>query len=297
MAEAELDALPSNTARAVQDLAEYQWRSPEAAEKYQQIKDLLRSELLDAQFAGMRNALQNADQQDMQRVREMMNALNDMLDADARGEHTPEQFAEFMQQYGDFFPDNPANLDELIDSLAQRAAAMQRLMNSLTPEQRAELDSLMEQAMADAGLAEQMARLQAGLRSARPNLPWGGRERMNGDEPMGFADATSALSELADLDRIAELASQNYPGASLGRHRRRADRARAGSAGGRRHRATAAHRARAATAGLPRARFGRAAAEPARDPAARRDRAATGVLAARVARPRRPRRPRRGRGR
>jgi uncharacterized protein with von Willebrand factor type A (vWA) domain len=215
MAEAELDALPSNTARAVQDLAEYQWRSPEAAEKYQQIKDLLRSELLDAQFAGMRNALQNADQQDMQRIREMMNALNDMLDADARGEHTPEQFAEFMAQYGDFFPDNPANLNELIDSLAQRAAAMQRLMNSLTPEQRAELDSLMEQAMADAGLAEQMARLQAGLRSARPNLSWGGREQMNGDEPMGFADATSALSELADLDRIADLASQNYPGASL----------------------------------------------------------------------------------
>jgi uncharacterized protein with von Willebrand factor type A (vWA) domain len=215
MAEAELDALPSNTARAVQDLAEYQWRSPDAAQKYQQIKDLLRSELLDAQFAGMRNALQNADQQDMQRVREMMNALNDMLDADARGEHTPEQFADFMAQYGDFFPDNPTNLDELIDSLAQRAAAMQRLMNSLTPEQRAELDSLMEQAMADAGLAEQMARLQAGLRSARPNLSWGGREQMNGDEPMGFADATSALGELADLDRIADLAGQNYPGASL----------------------------------------------------------------------------------
>jgi uncharacterized protein with von Willebrand factor type A (vWA) domain len=215
LAEAELDALPKNTARAVQELTEYQWRSPEAAQKYQEIKDLLRSELLDAQFAGMRDAMQNASNQDMARVREMMSALNDMLDADARGEHTPEQFAEFMQQYGEFFPDNPADLAELVDSLAQRAAAMQRLMNSLTPEQRAELEGLMEQAMADSGLSEQMGRLQAGLRSARPDLPWGGRERMNGDEPMGFADATGALSELADLDRIAELAGQNYPGASL----------------------------------------------------------------------------------
>ncbi len=215
MAEAELDALPENTARAVQELTEYQWQSPEAAQKYQEIKDLLRSELLDAQFKGMRDAMAQADSQDMQRVREMMSALNDMLDADARGEHTPEQFADFMQQYGDFFPDNPANLEELVDSLAQRAAAMQRLMNSLTPEQRAELDSLMEQAMQDAGLAEQMARLQAGLRSARPDLSWGGRERMTGDQPMGFADATGALSELADLDQISELASQNYPGASL----------------------------------------------------------------------------------
>jgi len=215
MAEAELDALPDNTARAVQELGEYQWRSPAAAAKYEQIKELLRSELLDSQFAGMRNALQNANSEDMQRIQEMMSALNDMLDADARGEHTPDQFAEFMQNYGDFFPDNPATLAELIDSLAQRAAAMQRLMNSLTADQRAELEALMDQAMSDAGLASQMARLQAGLRSARPDLPWGGRERMTGEQPMGFAEGTGALSELADLDRIAELATQNYPGASL----------------------------------------------------------------------------------
>src|SRR6201996_902677 len=87
MAEAELDTLPHNTARAVPELSEYQRRSPEAAQKYQEIKDLLRSELLDAQFAGMRDAMQNASNQDMARVREMMSALNDMLDADARGEH------------------------------------------------------------------------------------------------------------------------------------------------------------------------------------------------------------------
>src|ERR1700761_4895275 len=83
MAEAELDTLPNNTARAVQELSEYQWRSPEAAAKYQQIKDLLRSELLDAQFAGMRNALANANSENLQRVQDMMTALNDMLDADA----------------------------------------------------------------------------------------------------------------------------------------------------------------------------------------------------------------------
>ena len=215
LAEAELDALPPETSRAVQELVDYEWRSPAAAQKYQQIKDLLRRELLDAQFAGMRDAMKNASNRDNARVREMMSALNDMLDADARGEHTPEQFAGFMAQFGEFFPANPADLAELVDSLAQRAAAMQRLMNSLTPEQRSELEALMDQAMQDAGLSEQMGRLQAGLRSARPELPWSARERMKGDEPMGFADATSALAELTDLDRISELAGQNYPGASL----------------------------------------------------------------------------------
>jgi uncharacterized protein with von Willebrand factor type A (vWA) domain len=215
MAEAELDALPHDTARAVRQLSDYQWRSPEAREKYQQIQDLLRSEVLDAQFAGMRDALANPTPEDLQRVREMMQALNDMLDADARGEHTQQQFDEFMQQYGDFFPENPGNLAELVDSLARRAAAAQRLMDSLTPEQRAELGGLMQQAMGQAGLGEEMARLQSSLRAARPDLQWGGRERMDGSDPMGFSDATEALAELAEVDDLADLALQDYPGASL----------------------------------------------------------------------------------
>ncbi|MDQ6937725.1 MAG: VWA domain-containing protein [Actinomycetota bacterium] len=215
LAEAELDALPSETSRAVRELAEYGWRSPEAARKFQQIQDLLRSEVLDAQFAGLRQAMQNATPEDLARVREMMGALNGMLDADARGEHTPEQFAQFMQRYGDFFPENPKDLAELVDTLARRSAAAQRLLNSLSPEQRAELGELMAGMLRDSGLAEQMGRLQDALRSARPDLPWDGRERMNGQEPMGYADGTEALAELADLDQLEALADQDYPGASL----------------------------------------------------------------------------------
>ena len=32
---------------------------------------------------------------------------------------------------------------------------------------------------------------------------------------MGYADATGALAELADLDELTELSLQDYPGASL----------------------------------------------------------------------------------
>jgi uncharacterized protein with von Willebrand factor type A (vWA) domain len=215
MAEAELDNLPRDTARAVQQLSDYHWRSDEARQKYEQIKQMLREDVLDAQFNGMRDALQNADPEQMKRIRDMMHALNEMLDADARGEHTDEDFAKFMAQYGDFFPENPQNLAELVDALARQAAAAQRLMNSLTPQQRAELADLMEQALGDAGLAEEMARLQQGLRSARPDLRWGGRERMQGADPTGYSEATSALAELADLDELADMALQDYPGASL----------------------------------------------------------------------------------
>src|SRR3954447_26865218 len=215
LAEAELDALPRDTARAVRELSDYSWRSPEARQAYDEIQDLLRREVLDSQFRGMKQALEGADAESMQQVREMMAALNDMLDADARGEDTSEQFADFMQRYGEFFPDNPQNLDELVDSLARRAAAAQRLMNSLSPEQQAELAGLMMQAMQDAGLAGEMSRLADQLRARRPELDWSGRERMRGDTPLGLGNATTALEEIADLDELENSLSQNYPGASI----------------------------------------------------------------------------------
>jgi uncharacterized protein with von Willebrand factor type A (vWA) domain len=215
LAESELDALPSDTARAVRELADYSWRSPQAAADYQQISELLRSQVLDAQFAGMRDALANPDPQAMQQIQQMLNDLNEMLDADARGEHTQADFERFMAQHGQFFPENPANLAELVDSLARRAAAAERLLNSLSPQQREELGSLLDQAMSQAGLADQMARLQQSLRAARPDLAWGGSERMRGEQELGYASGTEALAELADLDELAELALQDYPGASL----------------------------------------------------------------------------------
>jgi uncharacterized protein with von Willebrand factor type A (vWA) domain len=215
LAEAELDALPRETARAVRELSTYNWQSGEARQAYEQIQDLLRREVLDSQFKGMKDALQNGDPESQQRVADMMQALNDMLDADARGEDTTPAFEEFMGNYGDFFPDNPKNLEELVDSLARRAAAAQRLMNSLSPEQQAELAGLMQQAMQDSGLAEQMARLSDQLRARRPELDWQGRQRMRGETPLGLGDATTALEESADLAELEAMLGQDYPGASI----------------------------------------------------------------------------------
>ncbi|OAA24237.1 uncharacterized protein with a von Willebrand factor type A (vWA) domain [Frankia sp. EI5c] len=225
MREAELDALPSDAARAVRELADYDWRSPQARETYEQISDLLRREVLDAQFRGMKQALQGASPRDLARVREMVGDLNDLLEARGRGEDTQARFEEFMRRHGEFFPENPRDLEELIDALARRAAAAQRLLAGLTPAQRQELADLMATAMEDLGLAGEMSRLSQALRSARPGLDWGGRGRgrgrgrfsdaMNGGEPLGLGDATSALEELAELDELAAALGQDYPGASL----------------------------------------------------------------------------------
>jgi uncharacterized protein with von Willebrand factor type A (vWA) domain len=214
--EATLDALPSDTARAVQELSDYDWRSAEARETFGRINDLLQQEVLDAQFRGMKQALESNDPAAVQRVKDMLADLNAMLDADARGQHTQEQFDRFMERYGDMFPDEPQNLEELVESLARRAAAAQRLMDSLTTEQRQELQQLMDQAFADdLDLQAQLSRLGDELRGRRPDL-FGRRGRApSGDRPMGMGEATTALEEMADLEELEEMLAQNYPGASI----------------------------------------------------------------------------------
>jgi uncharacterized protein with von Willebrand factor type A (vWA) domain len=215
LAEAELDQLPPDTARAVRQLADYQWRSPEAAATYEQIRDLLRREVLDSQFRGMRDALAGASPEELQRIRDMVADLNAMLEADARGEDTQRQFDEFMERYGDMFPENPRSLEELVDALARRAAAASRLAASLTPEQRAELAALSESVLGDLGLQYELDRLGRALRSRRPDLPWDRGAPMGGEQPLGLGDATTALEELADLESLEASLGQRYPGASL----------------------------------------------------------------------------------
>jgi uncharacterized protein with von Willebrand factor type A (vWA) domain len=217
MREAELDSLPSDTAQAIRRLADYDWRSAAARETFEQLKDLLRRQVLDSQFRGMKDALENPDPAAMQRVKDMLADLNQMLEADARGEHTQADFDAFMDRYGDMFPDNPANLEELVDALARRAMAAQRLMASLSPEQRDELAALMQQTLSDEGLAAEMARLGDSLRARRPELDmanWPG-ETMTGDNPLDLGDATTALADLADLAELEAALRQDYPGARL----------------------------------------------------------------------------------
>jgi uncharacterized protein with von Willebrand factor type A (vWA) domain len=216
LAEAELDALPDDTAGAVRGLKDYDWRSAEARQAYEQIQDLLRREVLDSSFASMKQALQNATEQDMQAVKDMVADLSQLIDAHNRGEDTDERFRDFMDKHGQFFPDDPQSIEELIDSLARRAAAQERMMAGLSAEQRAELSDLMAQTMSDMGLASEMAHLSDALRQARPDLPWGQRGQVpDGEQSLGMGDATTAVAELADLEALSSQLSQGYAGASI----------------------------------------------------------------------------------
>jgi uncharacterized protein with von Willebrand factor type A (vWA) domain len=210
-----LDNLPQSTAAAVSELSSYDWQSHEAREDYEKIKDLLGRELLDQRFAGMKQALESATDADRAAVNEMLTDLNELLSKHQQGVDTQEDFDDFMGKHGDFFPENPQDVDELIDAMAQRAAAAQRMMNSMTAEQRAELMSLAQQAFGSPALMDQLAQLDANLQALRPGEDWGGSERFDGEQGLGLGDGTGALQELADLDDLAEQLAQSYDGARL----------------------------------------------------------------------------------
>ncbi|MFG3600840.1 vWA domain-containing protein [Micromonospora chersina] len=214
-AEAVLDNLPRSTARAVEELSGYDWASDEARQTYQRILDGLRGDVLEQRFAGLRDAARAAADPAAQRqLAEMMRDLNDLLARHARSEDTTDAFAEFMRRHGEFFPERPKDVDELIDVLARRAAAGERLMRSLSDRQREELAGLMRQSLGEQ-LAGELSQLDAHLRSLRPDLNWQRGERVRGDQPLGYGEATGALGEIAELDELLDSLDQDHPGATL----------------------------------------------------------------------------------
>ncbi|MCE1178307.1 MAG: VWA domain-containing protein [Micrococcales bacterium] len=213
--EMRLGSLPPSTAQAVTELSDYPWRSSDARQAYEEIKDLLGREVLEQRFAGMKQALQGATDEDRARIGEMLEDLNQLLEKHARGEDTDDDFREFMGKHGEFFPEQPGNIDELIDTMAQRAAAAQRMLNSMTPEQRAELMQLSQQAFGSPQLMESLARLDANLQGLRPGEDWSGSERFSGEEGLGLGDGTGVLQDLSDLDALHDQLSQSYAGARM----------------------------------------------------------------------------------
>src|SRR3954454_17687152 len=100
-----------------------------------------------------------------------------------------------MEQFGDFFPGNPQNLDELLEQMAQQMAAMQAMLNSMSPEQRAQLQELSNQLLEDMDLRWQVSRLSANLQSAFPQAGWDRRYNFQGMDPLNMSDAASLMNE------------------------------------------------------------------------------------------------------
>jgi uncharacterized protein with von Willebrand factor type A (vWA) domain len=199
----QLDMLSPDLAGQVKDLQQYEFTSSEARERFDELVDRLRQQIMQQYVDRMSGSMQNMTPEDLQRMKDMMGALNHMLEQRQRGEEP--DFESFMQRYGDFFPENPQTLDELLEVMAQRMAAMQAMLNSMTPEQRAQLQGLAEQLLEDMDLRWQADQLGQNLRQMFPDLGWNRSFDFYGQDPLNFAEASSLMQQLGDIDQLENL--------------------------------------------------------------------------------------------
>ena len=203
-----LDMLPNDLAGKVRELSAYDFESGEAQQRFEQLMEKLKQQLTQQMVDKMSGAMQNMSPRDMARMKDMMASLNDLIEQRQAGAHPDDEqqaFEQFMQQFGDFFPENPQNLDELLQQMAQRMAAMQAMMNSMTPEQRAQLQQLSDQLLDDMDLRWQMDQLGRNLQGMFPQEGWGQSYEFQGDEGMGMGQAMQTMQELGDLDQLENL--------------------------------------------------------------------------------------------
>ncbi|MFO7281746.1 MAG: hypothetical protein C0P77_015185 [Thermoanaerobacterales bacterium] len=198
-----LEMLPPDLAGMVRELQGYDFASAAAQQRFEELVERLRQQVLDSYVSRMTGAVQSLTPEDMARMKDMLAELNRMLDQRARGEEP--DFEGFMERYGDFFPEDPQDLDELLEVLARRMAAMQAMLASMTPEQRAQIQSLAEQLLEDMDLRWQVDQLGSHLQQLFPQMGWDRSYDFQGQDPVGMAQAVSTLEELGDLDRLEQL--------------------------------------------------------------------------------------------
>ena len=109
-----------------------------------------------------------------------------------------------MQKYGHFFPPGIENLDQLMEHLQAQMQRMENMLESMSPQQRAQLESMMDQLMQDAGLRSEMQELAEHLGSLMP-MPGQGRQyRFSGDpdESMTMSEAMQIIEQLDELEKL-----------------------------------------------------------------------------------------------
>ncbi|MEC8465182.1 MAG: hypothetical protein VXX66_02160 [Actinomycetota bacterium] len=195
-----LDLLPDDLAGRMQSLQSYNFESAEASRRFDELSERLRSEMMQQVVDRVSEGMESVTPEDVQRTKEMLAALNEMIAKRDQGEDPG--FEKFMDEYGDMFPEDPETLDELLESIARRMAAMQAMLNSMSPEQREQLARLSQQFMDDMDLQWQMEQLSSSLQAQFGQLNSESSYDMSGESPLSMSQALDAMAEMGRLDEL-----------------------------------------------------------------------------------------------
>jgi uncharacterized protein with von Willebrand factor type A (vWA) domain len=210
----QLDMLPEDAAGQIKELSEnYEFMDQQAREKFQELLDMLKRQVMQQYFQGMKDALESMDPEQIQRMKDMMRDLNQMLRDRMQGKEP--QFKDFMEKYGDFFEPGLENLDQLLESLQRRMAQMQSLMDSMPGDMRQSLESMIQQMLGDPEMQGMMGELMANLEALLPMRQFRNRYPFRGDEPMSFEQAMQMMEQLQQMDQLERQLKRAHDGESM----------------------------------------------------------------------------------
>ena len=195
-----LDNLPESPGGQVRELNEYDFMDEEARRMFQELLDMLNQRMMQNFFQDMRQQLQGMTPEQMEALKDMLSALNQML-GDAREGRDP-GFESFMQQYGNLFgPNPPQSLEELLERMNRQMSQMDSLLNSMSPQMRRELDELMDAAL-DQETLEELEELAAQMGALFPRDDFRNEFPFMGDESLTLDQAMELMRQLQDMDEL-----------------------------------------------------------------------------------------------
>jgi uncharacterized protein with von Willebrand factor type A (vWA) domain len=195
-----LDRLPPDPAGRIAQLQHYEFMDPEAWRLFQELLQSLRQQMLRPYLQGMQQALQGLTPQDLGRMREMLQDLNRMLREKAEGGEP--DFQAFQDKWGQSFP-GVESLDQLIEQLRQQIAQMQSLLDSMSPDQRRQLQDMMRSLLLqDERLEAALAQLARTLDQVAPLDELRRRYDFRGHDPVTLDEALKLMDELAQMERL-----------------------------------------------------------------------------------------------
>ena len=196
-----LNQLPADIPGQIKGLSEYDFMDDEARQKFQELMESLQQQMMQQFFQGMQQSLQSMTQEDISKLREMIRDLNQMLRE--RREGLEPDFDSFMQKHGQYFP-GVNSLDDLIEQMQMQQAAMQGILDNLSPEQRHELQDLMEQLMGDDRIRVDMMELAQNLEELAPMEQMRTRFPFRGNETLPLNEAMRMMGRMQQMEGLEE---------------------------------------------------------------------------------------------
>ena len=201
-----LDNLPEGLGGQIQELMEYDFIDPDAQQMFQELLDMLKSQMAQNMSQQMQQQLQGMTPEQMAASQEMMRQLNEMIRDRLEGREP--DFDGFMQQFGSMFgPNPPQNFDELMEMLQQQLAQMQSMMDSMSPEMRRELEEAINSAL-DPGMQRQMAEFASLMEQLMPMDDLRRQYPFLGDDSLTMEQAMEMMRQLQDLDQLEQALQQ-----------------------------------------------------------------------------------------